>query len=213
MTRGMRGGTVEIIDIDQWAKDSTFANGLKGYTGWVGYGDAVDTLGFTIPADTPINQISIRSTDEVTFTLSQVIRSGKGIYKTKSIIGSTKLKAVDPLYTGYSYEFNSVTLNGSSKNGKDLGAGDYIIIVKSTNAAKGGNADYTLILRSEALETKNADALPDLSMPETSDTLAISDDLSLGRFAETSSALSSAVTDALDDKLGSVMNTSWTTLA
>ncbi|MBP5411292.1 MAG: hypothetical protein J6Y26_05250, partial [Lachnospiraceae bacterium] len=212
---GSNGGSIEMIDLEQWAQDSMIAHGMEGYKGWVGYGDAVDTLGFTVPADTPIRQISIRSTDEVSFTLAQVVRSGKKNYKTVSIIKATKLTACDPQdKNGYSYEYNTVALDGSTKKGKDLGAGDYIIIVKSTNASKGGNANYTVILGCEKLQTaQNADALTDLSMPETSDALAISNDLSLGQFADNASAISSAVTDALDDKLGSIMNASWTTLA
>ena len=218
---GLHSGTVEIIDIEQWAKDSTFASGLKGYTGWVGYGDAVDTLGFTIPADTPINQICIRSTDEVSFTLSQVIRSGRNAYKTRKIISASKLTAYDPQdIGGYTYAFNSVALNDTSKNGKNLGAGDYIITIKSTNAAKGGNASYTVILRSEALETKNADALsmPEesavqlgfaetcagsasgLGMPET-DSLAMTDSLSLGQSADALADVSAAsALDTLNDQ-------------
>ena len=213
-TKGFLGGTVEIMDLEQWASDSLVVNGNIGYQGWVGYGDAVDTLGFSLTADTPIQSISIESTDQISVVLSQVIRSGKSGYKTKKILSSTKLYAADPLYTGYSYALIWDGLDGTKKKTINLGAGDYIISIKSTNASKGGNASYKLTLGCEALQkVQNADALTDLSMPETSDELALSNDLSLGQFAEDASAIFSAVTDALDDKLGSVMNASWTTLA
>ncbi len=159
--------------------------------GWVGYGDTIDYYGFSLENNTNV-VFSVTATDQAKFTLSAYTER-RGKVSLKTVQKKTALKYNSD--TGL-YEF---TMSRTLLSGDTL----YYITMESPNAKNGGSADYTV-----SVETFQPSFASALAMPESP-----SDVLQDNLFAETSSAISSAVTDALDDKLGSVMNASWTTLA
>ncbi len=88
---------------------------------WVGFGDAVDYRKFTLASAAKMN-LTITVGDAAKFSICRV--NDKGKWKT---VKSVKLKK-----------------NGEKDCSVLLDAGDYYFCVKSTNAKKGGDADYTV---------------------------------------------------------------------
>ncbi|MBR2425957.1 MAG: hypothetical protein IKB16_04360 [Lentisphaeria bacterium] len=96
--------------------------------GWVGYGDATDYARFELITGAELN-FTVNSTDALTFTINEVITQKNGKQTVKAL-QSTKVAAGKTITTK-----NLV-----------LGNGVYYIGVTSTNAAKGGSADYKITL-------------------------------------------------------------------
>jgi len=108
-----------------------------GDSDWVGYGDAVDYKAFTLDSAAKLS-FSITATDATKFTICQLVE-GKDTYTVKNIQATTLSKPKGEK------AYSAVT--------KDqlLEAGTYYIKVESTNAAKGGNADYTVTLNDKSV--------------------------------------------------------------
>ena len=106
--------------------------------GWVGFGDTVDYAQFTLDSAANISFL-LESSDAVKFTISKLIRNKNG-YALKSLQTTTLKKAGTTVTKGVL-----------------LDAGEYYIATHSTNAAKGGNADYNITVSEKTLFFDSAD--------------------------------------------------------
>lgn len=176
---------------------------------WVGYGDEVDHYRFTVTADSVLS-FYVDASDAVKFSVSQ-LNDKKGVYSLKSL-QTTKLKKnkVTKYKEDGEWYYEYPDWAYSATTGKlSLKAGTYYISVLSTNAAKGGNADYEVSINTDKCILPQADALLNaLDWPQ--DALALTDSLSFGGFTpEDAFADASAF-----DKLASTDNVStWQTVA
>ena len=114
-------------------------NSLDICTGWVGFGDAADYMGFTLGGAANLS-FSIESTDAVKFTIYQLIREKHGTYSLKTL-QTTTLK-YDADFEQYYADTKALLLE----------AGEYYFSVQSANAAQGGSADYNVYLNYETTE-------------------------------------------------------------
>ncbi len=122
-------------------------------SGWVGYGDTIDYKGFSLKNEKTLT-FGIQATDRVQFTIYELVSKTSGSKTTHSL---KKKKSWTPRNNGagnYLDHKMSITL----KAGKN-----YYFSVKSTNASKGGNAEYSVFLLPNDISLKDA-----LSMPEAS---------------------------------------------
>jgi len=108
-------------------------------SGWVGYGDAVDYAGFTLDSAAKLS-FMIDATGAASFTLYSLIRAKDGTYS---------LKTIQTVSLSYDKEFEDYE---ATTKALLLEAGDYYISVHSTDAAKGGSADYNVYLNDEECE-------------------------------------------------------------
>ena len=122
---------------------------IAGISGWVGIDDAIDYYEITLD-DAGKYSFDINSSDKTNFTIyklnSKTNRTGVVSYSLKSLQSTTLKYDKDNLY--YSAETKGLLLE----------EGTYYIAVKSTNAAKGGNADYSVSVSSNTIyfpESKN----------------------------------------------------------
>ena len=97
---------------------------------WVGFGDAVDYQALTLESGASV-VLDVASSDAVKMTL-WTLSGTEGKYSLKSV-GNVTPK-LDKKTGVYSASTKALLLN----------AGTYYLSVQSTNAAKGGNADYTV---------------------------------------------------------------------
>lgn len=120
-------------------------------SGWVGYGDTIDYRRFSLMSEKNLT-FAISATDRVQFTFYELVtKTGK-----KTTYSLKKLKSYTPKSNGegsYVATDMSITLKAGT---------NYYFSVKSTNAAKGGNAEYYVFVPGKV---SNAAAL---SMPEAS---------------------------------------------
>ncbi|MBR4717622.1 MAG: hypothetical protein IKP09_06130 [Lentisphaeria bacterium] len=114
-------------------------NSLDICSGWVGFGDASDYMGFTLGGAANLS-FSIDSTDAVKFTVYQLIREKNGTYSLKTL-QTTTLK-YDAEFEQYYADTKALLLE----------AGEYYFSVQSANAAQGGSADYNVYLNYETSE-------------------------------------------------------------
>ena len=109
--------------------------------GWVGFGDAVDYKAFTIGSGAKLS-FTLGATDAAKFTVwklnAKTDKKGVTTYSLKSL-QSTKLAKNK---TTGAYAATTKTLL--------LDEGTYYCSVESTNAKKGGNADYTITLNGDS---------------------------------------------------------------
>ncbi len=104
--------------------------------GWVGYGDSVDYMQIHLDEAAKLSFL-IDSADAAKFTiyrLNETVKKGAVSYSLKSLQSTTLKK-----FKGSS-EYTATT------NSLLLTAGDYYIAMASTNAKKGGNADYNVLI-------------------------------------------------------------------
>ena len=110
--------------------------------GWVGFGDAVDYMRFSLESGANLS-FSVGASDAAKFTVwklnSKTDKKGAITYSLKSIQATTLKKAKDA--TVFSAETKLLLLE----------AGDYYISVQSTNAKKGGSADYDVKLNTNCV--------------------------------------------------------------
>ncbi len=121
-------------------------------SGWVGYGDAIDYKRFTLNNKTDLS-FGVSAKDKVQFALYELVtkKSGK---TTKYSLKKLKSKTAKSNGSG-SYVADNIKIT--------LKAGtNYYFSVKSTNAAKGGNAEYFVFV------TSNVSSKDALTMPEAS---------------------------------------------
>ena len=147
-------------------------------SGWVGYGDTIDYKRFSLKNKTDLSFV-IQATDKAQFTIYELVtkKSGK---KTKYSLKKLKSKKLKSNGAG---AYVATGINITLKAGTQ-----YYFSVKSTNAAKDGNAGYFVSV------TSHASSKAALTMPETS---AVQDELS---------ALSGA-TPVQDDLLAGLADT------
>ena len=111
------------------------------YEDWVGYGDTVDYRKFTLSSAAKLS-FTITATEGVAFSIrTPVVKSKEGsttLYAMKDL-QSSKLKKQRG-GNGFSVHTDGILLE----------AGDYYLCVQSANPKKGGNADYTVELDTEA---------------------------------------------------------------
>ena len=123
-------------------------------SGWVGFGDAVDYMGFTLFSDAKLS-FSIDATDAATFTVYQLVQSGNGAYRLKALQSTTL--AFNKQMQDYEATTKELLLN----------AGEYYFSIQSTNAAQGGSAAYNLSLNATAstfyTEADNSDDWTDIT--------------------------------------------------
>ena len=121
-------------------------------SGWVGYGDAIDYKRFTLNNKTDLS-FGVSAKDKVQFALYELVtkKSGK---TTKYSLKKLKSKTAKSNGSG-SYVADNIKIT--------LKAGtNYYFSVKSTNASKGGNAEYFVFVSS------NMSSAAALTMPEAS---------------------------------------------
>ena len=181
--------------------------------GWVGYGDAVDYYKFTVSADSVIS-FYVDASDAVKFSVCQ-LNSKNGVYSLKSL-QATKLKknTVTKYKEDGEWYYEYPDWNYSATTGKlSLKTGTYFISVLSTNAAKGGNADYQVYLNTDkcSLPPPSDNFLDALTAPQAAPAMTETDltaGLSLGGSGADMLADASAF-----DKLASVdASSAWSNL-
>ena len=103
---------------------------------WVGYGDAVDYKAFTVESGASL-VFDVEASDAVKFTVWSLTGTA-GKYSLKSVGNVTPKK--DKATGQYAGSTKAMLLN----------PGTYYLSVQSTNAAKGGSADYTVALNAKS---------------------------------------------------------------
>ena len=164
------GGSVffpQGSDSDDWTDLRTEgADGSVAYLGfvdgytvdlcsdWVGFGDAVDYMGFTLD-DAANLSFSLSADGAVKFTVYQLLRDKNGTYS---------LKALQTTSLSYDkeYEYYAATTKALY-----LAKGDYYISVQSADAAQGGGAYYNVSIDGENSRFFTADDCGDWSDLET----------------------------------------------
>ncbi len=105
-------------------------------TGWVGYGDEYDYYNIS-GADLAAGKyaIKVNSSDAVSVTL----------YALNTATGAlTSIKSVTIAAANFGKDVDLSVADGQLLNGGNGALTEYIVAVKSTNAASGGNANYTI---------------------------------------------------------------------
>lgn len=145
-----KGAASEVTDFDSY-----YSFDLNSYSydsclieDWVGMGDAVDYRRFKL-SDTAKVSLSLQSSaGNVQISIFSLKKKGKN-YTLKSLASSkVKKKQItydDDFYDEYYYESSSYNYSATTKSVL-LQEGNYYICVKSTNASKGGSADYEVSL-------------------------------------------------------------------
>jgi autotransporter passenger strand-loop-strand repeat protein len=116
-------------------------NGQKLCGDWVGFGDAVDYKRIRVAAKTKV-VFTVESTDAAMFSLNSLTMTG-GDYSLKTLASSKLAKSKA---SGGKYVAQKETV---------LEAGDYYLCMESTNAEKGGDADYTVSVSSYSFTKGN----------------------------------------------------------
>ena len=106
---------------------------------WVGCGDAVDYMHFTLDSAAKLS-FMVDASDVVKFSLYQLVQDKNGTYSLKELQSTTLSYDREMEY----YEAVTKALQ--------LARGDYYICVKSTNADQGGSADYSVCINPEKSE-------------------------------------------------------------
>ncbi len=131
----------KVDNSDDWTDVKT--NGAAGAVGkidgdfkigtilsdWVGYGDAADYKSFTITEDMTVN-FDVFASDAAKFNLYTLNENKNGTFSLKSLLSAS-------VSAGQTVPTKSITLS----------AGTYYIGMTSTNAKKGGDADYTITVK------------------------------------------------------------------
>ncbi len=144
-TKGSSGNVGDIGTIDgEW----------ESFSEWVGLGDEWDYKEFTLD-DAAKLSFNISADDAVKFTIYSLVQDKKGNYSLKSLQSSTlKLNKK----TGqYSIDTKDLLLS----------SGSYYIGVQSTNAKKGGSADYTVSINESSVFYDRADNSDDWTNVKT----------------------------------------------
>ena len=131
----------KVDNSDDWTDVKT--NGAAGAVGkidgdfkigttlsdWVGYGDASDYKSFTITEDMTVS-FDVKSSDAAKFNLYTLNENKNGTFSLKSLLSAS-------VSAGQTVPTKTIT----------LAAGTYYIGMTSTNAKKGGDADYTITVK------------------------------------------------------------------
>ena len=106
---------------------------------WVGFGDAVDYMRFTLFSAAKVS-FSVDATGASAFTVYQLVQSKSGTYSLNAL--QTTALSFNKEYGDYEAATKALLLE----------AGDYYFSMQSTNAAQGGSAYYNIYLNSEDSE-------------------------------------------------------------
>ena len=114
---------------------------------WVGYDDLKDYRRFSLEYGTKLS-FQVKSTDAAKFTIWKYDEKKDKLVAVQSTTLKKDKNATvdDDIKMSYSYSYFATTA------GVLLGHGTYYYSVESTNAAKGGNADYFITLNQESSE-------------------------------------------------------------
>ena len=126
-TKGGKSGAVDKTTVGTLTSSST-----KLITDWVGFSDAADYKAFTLESAAKL-VFDVSATDAAKFTVYQLVETKVG-YKLTAKLPSTTIAAPK----------KGAKLTAVTTKEVQLTAGTYYIAVESTNAAKGGSADYTV---------------------------------------------------------------------
>ena len=120
-TEGAYGSVGYIGVIDEYSTDLA--------DGWVGFGDAVDYMGFTLLSNAKLS-FSVDADGAASFTIYQLVQNKNGTYSLKTLQSATLglNKA--------SGDYEAIT------KGLLLEAGEYYLSMQFLNAAQGGSAGY-----------------------------------------------------------------------
>ena len=136
-------GATDEGEVEKLATPVTASTGNLIKNDWVGYGDEYDYKEFKLNSAANLS-LTVSATDAINFTIySLIVSTDRQNNKTYSL---KKLQSVSPKYdkTTKKYIVDTSALL--------LEKGTYYIGVQSTNAKKGGSADYTVSLNKEASE-------------------------------------------------------------
>ena len=134
-------GIGSIIDDRQQITAENLGNALV--EGWVGYNDAMDYYAFSLEDSAKLS-FNVSATDAAKFavyTLVEKTVKGKKVYSLKVLQNSTL--NLDKTTGQYTIDTTALLLAG--------GDTPYVIGVSSTNAAKGGNAQYSVSINSSSI--------------------------------------------------------------
>jgi len=147
---------------------------------WVCLGDVKDCKWFTVADDTVNAAFTCKGTGNgtVKFGIYSIVRKTSKTYTTKKIFEKKETADADGKF--------SISTGALSF----MGGNNYVIIVQSTTAKNCGYAKYSVTLNTYNVANKSALEWDDVSeqstgslaMPETSDSLAMTDSLSLGNY-------------------------------
>jgi len=104
---------------------------------WVGFGDAVDYMRFTLWGDSTLS-FALDADGATEFTVWQLVENKNGTYSLKSL--QTTGLALDKQTGGYAAVTKALQLE----------AGDYYFSMQSTDASQGGSAHYNIGLNQDA---------------------------------------------------------------
>ena len=117
------------------------------FSGWVGHDDELDYCKFSLAGKAKL-KFQINASDSVKFIIYKVTGI-EGRYSKKQVFTSTTAKS-KKFYDSDMEEWVWPEWGYSKKTAAiQLAAGDYVICVQSTNAAKGGHADFEVELLSD----------------------------------------------------------------
>jgi len=131
---------------------------------WVGFGDDIDYYRFTLDGAARV-YFSVGASDAVKVTISELVKDKSGNYSLKNLLSVTAAKNKvyrywDDFLEEWIYDDMDYLYSGESKGlllttnkteydeyaEEDYSYGEYFLSVQSTNASKGGNADYDIYL-------------------------------------------------------------------
>ena len=128
-TKGAAGAVGELGEVD--------GNDALLLENWVGFGDAVDYCRFTLNADATL-AFSLKASGKTKFTVYRLEeKTGKKGVVTYSL---KKVQSAALSKTKGAADYTATT------KAKGFEAGEYYIAMQSTNASKGGSADYSVSL-------------------------------------------------------------------
>ena len=177
-TTGIGGAGINVqLDSDPVKAD--------GYRNYVGYGDKTDYAKVNLRSEGSL-YFKVKATGDATFTVYRKGQDKKG-NDTLEAIQTTKLKL----------DKGASVVDKFTDAISDLAAGEYYISMTATNTSNNakGSVFYNVAATFEPSD------MASLAMPETSDSLAMTDSLSFGTFDTDviASATSSSLAE-LDDK-------------
>ena len=152
---------------------------IGGWKNFVGYSDDTDYAKITLAKGATVS-FALESMDAAKFTIWQLVPGKDDTYTQKSL-QTTALKK------GKKDETYTATTKTIS-----LAAGTYYVSMESTNASKGGNAYYNVLLNSFVLDAKNAAGLTGW------DSEAVSEGFAGGPVADLPDALNAGLNEPAD---------------
>ena len=121
-----------------------------GWENWVGYGDAIDHGMITLDSAAKLS-FTVTATDAVKFSLFQLTTTYDKNYNTVYSVKTLQSAAAKLNKTTGLYELTTAGLLIKAPDVDFNGSIEYYLAVESTNAAKGGNAAYTVTVNDSSV--------------------------------------------------------------